>query len=256
MGLFRTDNDNREARVHELTTDINSLIVGQGEIANSIGDRIAAINALEKENNLNDYSNYQKIESQQEIDLLKKVWTFGKITTAISLDVALSKYFMKAAAMKVLTSSGAAVTEQSLAAAVTGLSRSAKFLSITKGTVITVAFTFGVEAINDEIVYHQLKDATQNLRQTRFEQKKTERTLRQVDDVLHELVTQLEVFKNTSLFKDTNVFTQEKVREIVQSTIDNAKHQIKVRSERITDDLIWSELANFDHARKSWDSEG
>jgi hypothetical protein len=252
MSITFPDNDNRENRMNQLVSDINTSIITMSNAEGEIDSKITKLSTLA-----------QKMVEELEpglkaqvhtISLYKKSWAVAKIVTpALVFEIAY-KTLSKAVASRMLTNAATAtaVEEGSVllgevitkAAAELKIPTGAKLIAGAGGLVLSVGVGFIVDAWDGSKARKELRKQIHKSVAPRVEQKMNE--LR-VTKLLEEVGSMLDAYQMMQKLGYTN----KQMEGEIELTIEKFKPEL----EAITLDVAKQQLANLDKRRESWTHE-
>jgi hypothetical protein len=258
MSITFPDNGNRERRVTEIVTDINSSIIRITDLEQEINKKITKLNETSQRI-------LRSIEPEiagkvSQIDLHGKIWTINNlILSAVTFEYAY-KALSKAVASRIISNvareiaPGVEMTIESLgrpivegAAKELEIPLKAKLIGGVGGAVLSVGVGFAIDAIEGAIARSKLRDSIRDNLPRRTKQKRNELQVTK----LHELVGSL--FSTLTIIEEIDDvdYTKERLEKVVTKTISKYKPELAV----IDDNSANTELQKLDKDRGSWTDE-
>ena len=255
MSIFFPDNDNRERRMNELVTDINTQIVNATEDQNKINDTIKELDDVVRQMLASlEPGTVPPVDS---IKLYKTEWTIASILTpvltfkaaySILTRVAASRLLQNAASNAVqdveLAEVAAAEPELAEAAEEVGLPLSARIASGLGGAVVAVGVGFAVDAVDGAIARDKMQSKIHELVPVRIQTKVVEIQFRSLYEEVNSLVISYNMMQQMG-------YTRAQVDAAIQLTIKAYKPKL----EAIEAATAQAELASIDSNRGSWTDE-
>ena len=251
MSVTFPDNDNRENRMNQLASDINSSIITQSNDEAEINSKITELSTLAQEM-------VKKLEpglevSVDKISLYKTTWEVAEIVTPALVFTAAYKALSKAVAARMLTTSAEEIGEEggelagemvAEAAEELAIPTSAKLIAGAGGLVLSVGIGFAVDAIDGAIARKKLRHKIHELVPPRIIQKVNEL---QVSKLLEEVGSMLDAYQMMQKLG----YTKKQMEEYIDLTIEKFKAEL----EQITLAVAQAQLAILDTGRGSWTNE-
>jgi 2C-methyl-D-erythritol 2,4-cyclodiphosphate synthase len=251
MSITFPDNDNRENRMNQLASDINSSIITESNAEKEINSKITELSDIAQEM-------VKKLEPDLEvavdtINLYKTTWDITEIVVPALVFTAAYNALSIAVASSTLTNAAeGAVEEGSVlagemvaeAAEELAIPVSAKLIAGAGGLVLAVGIGFAVDAIDGSIARKKLRKEIHSLVGPRVTQKMNEL---KVTKLLEEVGSMLDAYQMMQKLG----YTKEQMEGEIELTIEKFKPEL----EAITPDVAKQQLAILDKGRGSWTKE-
>jgi hypothetical protein len=251
MSLTFPDNDNRENRMNQLVSDINSSIITQANSESEINSKITVLSTLAQ-------NMLKKLEPGldvpvDKISLYKTEWEVAKIVTPALVFSAAYKTLSKAVAAKMLSSAANAVEEGSEitgelvteAAEELSIPTSAKLIAGAGGAVLSIGVGVLVDFVDGTKARDHLRAKIKEIVPLRITQKVNELKVTKLLEEIGSMVDAYEMMQNIG-------YTKEQMEKYVEQTVEKFKTEL----DSIKPDIAKADLGKLDKARGSWSKEG
>ena len=256
MSLTYPDNDNRENRMNQLVSDVNSSIIIQSNASKEVNSKITELSNLAKKM-------VKALEPDLEVpvDNIKLYKISLEITdiivSALTFTIAYNVLLKVAASLTLNAAASAAAEnagEEGIELVVEGVVEEAaeelaipmttKIIAGFGGAVVSAGIGVAIDAITGSIARDKLRDKIHEVVPIRVTQKVNEL---QITKLLEEVGSMLDAYQIMQKLG----YTKKQMEREIELTIEKFKPELKA----ITPDVAKQQLAMLDTKRGSWTNE-